>query len=54
MSPRTLVTPTVVGRTRVYRTQDGRILSQSHLAEQPDRYQVRLELEASRRLAISA
>jgi hypothetical protein len=50
----TLVTPTLVGRTRVYRTQDGRILSREHLEARPDRFRVGLELEASRRLAISA
>jgi hypothetical protein len=52
------VVPTFIGSLRVFRTPDGRLLSQRHLDERPDQFCIATDgiqrLGRSARLAISA
>ena len=58
VDPLVLVVPTFIGSLRVFRTPDGRLLSQKHLDERPDQFRIATDgphrLEGSTLLAISA
>jgi hypothetical protein len=58
VAPLVPVVPTFIGSLRVFRTPDGRLLSQQHLDARPDQFCVQTDgpqrLESRERLAISA